>query len=427
VAAFFNKLLARMQPPERDVDPESEQFDRDVFAHQVRTLLASTGLPARYDADAFALRLGAGATSWLGNRFDEYARAPAEERDEVVLHAVRTIVEASRAEPLADDLGDVGPYLRPRVRQRAHLVIQRLHLDAEQLPEGEAERRMPVLLPLTADLGAEVVYDTPTSIVTVPSERVGVWGLTPRRALKMATENLLDCAPEPFTEVAPGVYRASVGDCYDSARLLLTKVVAALPLHGDPVALPANRDTLVITGSEHLTGLYHLLEAALEVMERPRVDTLQPVVLRGGRWRDWLPPREHTLHEAFYELATRTRGTSYAEVKALLDARLEEKGDDLFVAAYGLLRLAAGSTLWSHAVWGPVRGWLPETDLVSVTSPDAESYVVVPRAPLLKIGGHLLERVPGMDPPYFAFDGAPDRSLYERLRAHAVLEGNTRG
>jgi hypothetical protein len=423
VAAFFSKLLTRMQAPEPDVDPESEQFDRDVFAHQVRTLLATTGLPARYDADAFALRLGAGATSWLGNRFDEYARAPADERDEVVLHAVRGIVEASRAEPLADDLDDVGPYLRPRIRQRAHLVIQKLQLEADGVG---AAGRMPVLVPLTADLGAEVVYDTPTSIVTVPAEQVGVWGLTPRKALRMAIDNLLDSAPDPFTETASGVWRASVGDCYDSARLLLTKLVAGLPLLGEPVALPANRDTLVITGTEHLTGLYHLLEAALEVMERPRVDTLQPVVLRAGRWRDWLPGPEHPMHEAFYELATRTRGTSYAEVQSLVEANLARTGDERMVASYGLLRLGDGSTPWSHAVWGPVRGWLPESDLVSVLSPDAERYVVVPRAQLVKFAGHLLERVPELHPPYLAFEGAPDRVLYERLRAYAVLEGTTR-
>ncbi len=423
MAAFFSKLLARMKRPEPEVDPEAEQFDRDVFAHQVRALLQSTGMPATYDAEAFALRLGAGATSWLGNRFDEYVRAPAEERDDVVLHAVRGIVEASRAEPLGDDLAEVGRHLRPRIRQREHLVIQRLQLQSEKIDPGG---RMPVVLPVTTDLGAEIVFDTATSIVTVPSERIARWGLTPKRALRMALTNLEASAPEPFQEKAPGIWTAAVGDCYDSARLLFGTAIARLPLEGVPVALPANRDTLVVTGADHQAGLYRLLEAALEVMERPRVDTLQPVIWRGGRWRDWMPRKDHPMHEAFYELATRTRGTSYAEVQALMEETTETGAGRPAVASFGLLRLADGSTPRSHTVWRPGKGWLPEADLVSVVSRKEDRYVVVPRRPLLRLAGHLLTRVPDLHPPYHAFDHVPDDKLFEELRGPAVLEGGTR-
>ena len=153
------------------------------------------------------------------------------------------------------------------------------------------------------------------------------------------------------------------------------------------------------------------------------MDTLQPIVLRGGTWHDWHPPDGHPMRDAFYELAIRTRGTSYAELKTLLERRHERDGTDVFVASYGVFRPADGALPWSHAIWPPVRGWLPEADLVSVVHPDERRYVVVPREALVVVAGHLLDPVPGLHPPYDAFDGVPDAHLWERLKAHAVREG----
>src|SRR5262249_25633384 len=155
-------------------------------------------------------------------------------------------------------------------------------------------------------------------------------------------------------------------------------------------------------------GLYRLLQIALQALERPRMDTLQPVILRDGVWTDWLPPEGHPMREAFYELAVRTRGTSYAELKDLLVQRHERDGVELFVGGSGVCGPVKGDLPWSQAVWPPVRGWLPEADLVSVLHPDDERYIVVPRSKLLSVASHLLQRVPEMHPPYDAFDGVPD-------------------
>lgn len=423
MAAFYSKLLTRMQRPgPRAPDPERERDERDAFAQRVRGTLATLGIGADYDPDGFALRLPMGQVTWLGNRFDEYLRAGPEDRDALVMHAVQGIVEASRDRGVAADPDEAFPRLRPRIRLRAQQVILRLQLELDGLDPTQAMR---AFVPITDDLGVEVVFDTPTNLVSLPAERLDRWGLSPAAALRIATDNLRASAPAPFRPVGDGVFAAAVGDCYDSARLLLIDEIARLPVAGETVALPANRDTLLITGSQDLGGLYRLLQAALEAVDRPRMDTLQPVVLRDGAWVDWTPEPDHPMAEPFHELAVRTRGTSYAEVQALLELRNERDRHDLFVASFGLLRLAEGAPPASHAVWPAVRGWLPESELVSVISPDETRYVVVRREDLMACAGHLLDRVPGLHPPYRAFDGPPDERVWARLRERALGEAPT--
>jgi hypothetical protein len=425
VSTFFSKLLTRMQParPQREPDAEHDRHERDAFALRVGAILQAVGISAEYDPEQFALKLGGGSVSWLGNRFDEYVHAPDDDREGIVLHVARGIMDASLPSPVATELEAARPHLRPRIRQRAHLVILGLQMEADGLdPDG----LLHAFVPLTTDLGAEVMYDTPTNIVSLPAGRLEGWGIDAREALRISIQNLRDSAPDPFRHIGDGVFVAAAGDCYDSARLLLTEDIAELPLDGTPVALPANRDTLAITGSNNVGGLYRLLQIALQVLDRPRMDTLQPVILRdgpNGGWHDWLPPEGHPMREAFYELAVRTRGTSYAELKELLVQRHERDGVDLFVASFGVYRPSNGDLPWSHAVWPPVRGWLPEADLVSVLHPDDHRYIVVPRAKLMKMAAHLLRRVPEVHPPYDAFEGVPDAELWNRLRAFAVREG----
>jgi hypothetical protein len=420
VSTFFSKLLTRMQPTGQLLDPDKDRHERDAFALRVRAILATVGITADYDDAEFALRLGGGSVSWLGNRFDEYQRAPEEDREGIVLHVAQGILEASQPSPVSEDREVAQPNLRPRIRQRAHLVIMGMQMEEDGLdPDGI----LATFVPVSTDLGSEIVYDTPTNIVSIPQDRLSAWGLAPAEALANAVDNLRASAPDPFRRAGDGVWMSTAGDCYDSARILLVDEILALPLDGPPVALPANRDTLAITGANNLGGLYRLLQVALSALERPRMDTLQPVILLDGHWQDWLPDKSHPMREAFYELAMRTRGTSYAELKELLLQRHERHGVDLFVASYGVFRPSDGQLPWSHAVWPPVRGLLPEADLVSVVHPDDERYIVVPRKELLSMAGHLLDRVPELHPPYDAFEGGPPLEIWNRLRRHAVREG----
>ncbi len=402
--------------------PEADGADdlRDAFALRLQAVLATLGVRAAYDAAVFALRLEGGGISWLGNRYDEWQRTPPDEQDGLLLQVAQAIFDASAPSPVSATADEARAQLRPRIRQRAHLVIVGMQMEADGVEPGALAQ---TFLPVTTDLGVEVVFDTPTNIVSVPAERLSAWGLAPAEALVHAIDNLRASAPAPFVDAGDGVYVSTVGDCYDSARLLLIDEVQALPLAGDPVALPANRDLLAITGSANVGGLYRLLQLALDALDRPRLDTLQPVVLRDGAWHDWLPDLDHPMREAFYELAVRTRGTNYAELKDLVEARHQRDAVDLFVASFGMLRPAEDALPFSHALWPPVRGWLPESDLISVVHPDERRYAVVPRPHLLAVASHLLTPVPDLHPPYHAFDGVPDEATWEALKVGAIFEG----
>lgn len=409
-----------MRPEAEARGPEGSDDLRDGFALRLVAVLGALGVRTTYDAEAFALRMDGGGISWLGNRFEEWVRTPGVEQEGLLLQIAHAIYEASAPSPVSSSVEEARPHLRPRIRQRAHLVIVGLQMEADGVAPGALSL---TFVPVTTDLGAEVVFDTPTNIVSVPTDRLAAWGLEPDEALAIAVDNLRATAPAPFVDAGDGLFLAKVGDCYDSARLLMVDEIAALPLAGDPVALPANRDLLAITGSDDIGGLYRLLQLALEALDRPRLDTLQPVVLRGGRWQDWLPDEGHPMREAFYELAVRTRGTSYAELKDLVEARHQRDAVDLFVASFGMMQLSDVAAPFSHALWPPVRGWLPESDLVSVVHPDERRYAVVPRPHLLAVASHLLEVVPGLHPPYHAFEGVPDEATWDALAAGAAMVG----
>jgi hypothetical protein len=418
--SFFSKLLTRMHPEGSEPGAGIGQDEQDAFALHIQSILRAAGVESTYDQEDFALRLDNGSVSWLGNRFDEFLHTPPDEREALLLQVVEGIAEAGRPAPVSEDPEVARPRLRPRIRQRAHLGILRMQMEAQGMtPEGPLH----TFVPITDDLVAEVVYDTPTNIVNVPGERLDAWSMTAEEALQVAVDNLRQATPQPFDEIGDGVWMPRVGDCYDSARLLLPEAIDALPVEGEPVALPANRDTLAITGADNLGGLYRLLQLAMAAMDQPRMDTLQPVVWRDGRWQDWLPPADHPMREPWYELAIRTRGSSYAELRDLLRERDRAAGIDRFVASYGALRPTEGAPPRSHAVWAPVHGWLPEADLISVIAPDESRYVLVTREVLLEHAGHLLTPVPDVHPPYRSFDGPPDPSLWNRLREHALHEG----
>lgn len=422
MSTFFSPLLTRIRGRMAAPQPSEGPPDhlRDLFALQVQAVLQTVGVPSEYDPAQFALRMGgerASRNANLANQFWEYAQAAPEDREGIVLHVAQGIRDACRPSPVAPAALDARASLRPRIRHRAQQVI--VHLQRET----DATESDGIFVPVSTDLGAEVVYDTPTNIVSLAPEHLARWGLTAEEALGIAVENLRAAAPSPFRRIGDGVYAATVGDCFDSARLLLLDEIAALPLKGEPLALPANRDTLLVTGTRNLGGLYRILEVAVQSLDRPRMDTLQPVVLTHGAWRDWVPAPDHPMWDAFYELAMITRGECYAAVRRVLEEQHQRDGVDLFVASYGVLVRGDGEPPQSHAVWPPVAGWLPEADLVTVIHPDDERYIVVPWPKLRQVAHHRLKKVPGVHPPYFAFAGAPERELWERLRAHAVREG----
>ncbi|TNE92749.1 MAG: hypothetical protein EP330_00605 [Deltaproteobacteria bacterium] len=413
--SFFSKLLQRLAPDEPEPPDEDE---RELFALRIQAILAAAGHPGELDLENFSLRFEDGAVAYLGNRFGAFTASEDErEREAMLVDIAEGIIDIqSRPQP-PETWEEAAPRLLVRLRPKTFSTVTRLRfmLDGFEgpFPEGPT-------IPVSQDLVLELVLDMPRAIMSLGREQLDDWGVSADEAFSQAVDNLRDSEPSPFVEVTTGVYAAQVGDCYDSGRLVLLDQIRELPLVGDPVVLPANRDTLVITGEDDPAGLSILLDVAVQASQQPRLDTLQPVVLRPEGYEDWWPHPSHRLAAAWGELAVRNRGSAYAEIKDLLEATWQRGGVDRFMASFGAVQLDETARPLSYSMWAPVDGMLPEADLVNIISPDEQHLALfVPWTTLMDVAGDQLEREVDVWPPVYRFRGGPDPQTFEVLAAHA--------
>lgn len=413
--SFFSKLLQRLAP----VEPEGPDDDaREIFALRVQGILAAAGHPSAFDADTFALRFHDGAVAYLGNRFGTFSTSDDSQEQEALLVEIAEGILDIQARPVPPESWEAAAGdLRVRLRPRTFSTVTRLRFGLEgfegPFTDGPSQR-------VSEDLLLELVLDMPRSIMSLSKEQLHKWGVSEAEAFATAIANLERSAPLPFDRVATGVYAAQVGDCYDSGRLVLTEQIRDLPLVGDAVVLPANRDTLLIAGEHDAAGLSILLDVAMQCANQPRLDTLQPVVLREDGYEDWWPADSHPLAAAWGELAVRNRGSAYAELKELLEATWQRDAIDRFIPSFGAVQIDESTRPLSYSVWAPVDGVLPEADLVNVVSPDERQVAVfIPWEKLVQIAGATLVREADLWPPLYRTRGAPDGATFQLLAAHA--------
>jgi tetratricopeptide (TPR) repeat protein len=150
--------------------------------------------------------------------------------------------------------------------------------------------------------------------------------------------------------------------CYGdnaSARILNVDAIAALGLHGTPIAMVPNADVLLIAGSNDEHALENMLAQAHEAFTGPEYRSLQAFALRGGEWFDWLPDASHPLASKFRAARAQTLQRDFDELRsrgpvAHTTARNAEQGGD-FVAAW-----VAGTKVM-----------LPEADRYVLMDPEA--------------------------------------------------------
>ena len=108
---------------------------------------------------------------------------------------------------------------------------------------------------LAEHLAIGLVYDLPDSMRTIVDEDLENWGVTFYEALEAACANLRQKEDPVFVSPHDGTYLSATGDNYDASRLILTDMIHQFDVAGDAIAMVANRDTLIVTGSENTPGL----------------------------------------------------------------------------------------------------------------------------------------------------------------------------
>lgn len=398
--------LAEHVEEQEQASPDEEQAERDAFAQRAIEALRATGetRPIQYDAEGFLLRLGDkdGSTVFLANFFEEYLAAPPEKRDEVFgrFAHVRDMPE------LPGTFAEARPDLMPVVRSRTFFEQLRM------VVKGGAGKPVPISWkPLGTFLGVGLAFDGPDTLRYLGPDELARWGISFEQGLGVALENLRQRSTEPLEQLAPGTCQSPWQDSYAASRLLLDEVVRRCQVHGTPVVLAPHRDLLLITGSEDEDGLRRVASRALRAVMAPRALDGRALRLTPGGWVPFMPERLSNAWGDFRQLELFTRARDYAEQTQQLQKLHEERGEDVFVAAYTPYQDERGRTL-SYAVWlKGVDSVLPRAEVIFFMDPalgrEAPPVGIARWDEVAKVAGRLLEPVEGLYPERYRVKGFP--------------------
>lgn len=381
----------------------------DQFARLMMKTLRDVGdeRTPTYDKAEFRLTFSASGdgaeTLNLRNLYIEYSNAPRTERATLLR---RSCVGLARKIEPPDDFEDARPDLLPTVRSKAMFEVMRLEAEIE----GSAWRDMPAL-PLSEHLVSCIIYDLPTTMQFVSQDLLDKWGVSLYEASEIARQNL-EQREFAVGKVGDHLFVFVTNDAFDAARMLLLDAIRGLPLNGDPVALPLNRDSLMLTGADDVEGLGLIADLAQKKKDEARPICPIPHRLVGDEWEAWLPPADHPHYEAFRMLELGYLYGAYAEQKPLLEKRFEKRGEAVFAASYSVVE--RNGKLLSYSVWTKgVPAWLPKTEYVGLYDPERKQTWFVPWAKLHQLGDRLL---PLDDyPPRWFVDDFPAAEEIESL------------
>ncbi|WP_375768415.1 DUF1444 family protein [Archangium gephyra] len=395
--------------------PEQEQAERDAFARRAMEALRASGekSPIHYDAGGFLLRLGDkdGSTVFLANFFDEYRSGPPEQRDEVFARLTRVL----EMPDLPATLAEARPNVLPVVRSRT--FFEQLPLVMKSAPGKPA----PIAWkPLGGILGVGLAFDGPDTLRYLGPDELARWGVSFEQALGMATENLRSRSTEPLEQLAPGTCKAPWEDSYAASRMLLDEVVRRCPVKGTPVVLVPHRDLLLVTGSEDEDGQRQVAAQALRAMMAPRAVDGRAMRLTPKGWVPFMPERLSNAWGDFRKLELFTRARDYDEQSQQLEKHYEEKGVDLFVAAYTPYEDERGRSL-SYAVWlKGVDAVLPRAEVIFFMDPalgaEAPPVGIARWEEVSRAAGQLLAPVEGLYPERYRVKGFPTEEQLARWK-----------
>jgi hypothetical protein len=236
--------------------------------------------------------------------------------------------------------------------------------------------------------------------------------------MALALDNLRPRSVPAFDRPKPGLFVSQWRDGLDASRLLLSDIVAALPVTGDPVAMVPTRNTLLVAGADDSGGLLALADAAAETLsttDQPL--SARPLRLRDGQWTDLALDAEK--HAAFVDLMRGQWTREYAEQKQLLDQLHAQSDDDIIVADYAPMQNRHTGKPFCMTFW--VDGFvnlLPRADAVVLKS--AAEVVVVPWKAATAVIAHRLAATDHYPIRYRA-EAFPSAAELAQLRSVATL------
>jgi uncharacterized protein YtpQ (UPF0354 family) len=386
---------------------------RDDFAKLVMKRLGQVGArDVSYEPEHFTLKVGrTSGTVFLDNAYEIYCKAGRRERD-ALLHRFCSSWGATHEVP--GDFGSVRPFLMPVIRQTSFFSLIELGLQSQNL---DAAKLACPKMPVASSLVVCLAYDTEDTIQHVSQETFDKWGVTFEEAITEATSNLREKTnPNGMTEEVPGLFRSRWADSYDAARMLLTDLIARLPVSGEPVAFIPNRDQLWVGGKRDIRTIKALLMVGEQAHFVSYPISPDLFVLNERVWQVYVPEDANVL-ASLQELRRHRRAVDYQQQKDALETIYKASGTDVFVASYSVFPRNDGSR-YSTCVWSRgVDSLLPEAEFVILLlDKDKKDHVLLPWETVLSELGGFMEEQPGILPKRYRVRSFPKEELIARLR-----------
>lgn len=314
--------------------------------------------------------------------------APANSHAAIYQRYVKGLRDSYLAPPA--NYADARPNLRVALRDVAY--GERSHLLQIQTAEGVHAK--PILRrPFAGDLATFVVLDRELGMDYVTEGMVETWESTPDQVIDDALANSRQMT---FTTESAGPLLFVKGpDAYNISCLVCEDAIRKLPIKGLPVAAPAARDSLSITGSEDLAGLELLAQIFEdELGGGTRHVSGRPLVLTATGWQVFSPPA--SLRERFLHIARKYDALFWSDYKELLERHFASRDEDIFVASLGLFQTETDRLTFTVAIWSAgVDTILPSADRVGFFDEETDTTRFADWADVLRVMGPHMEELPG--------------------------------
>ena len=196
-------------------------------------------------------------------------------------------------------LADALPCLLPKVRTQAE----------HEAYVKDGGRAAPCCRPLAGNLVVSLVAGFANQDLDLDPAQLTAWNADFDVLLQRARTNLLARGEDRgFQPVREGCYRSGWRDGLDGSRILLPGILRRLRVQGDPVAVLAGHDALLVTGDRDPEGLVWALGTALARLEGdPDARAATPLGCRNGAWERLVLPDGHPAADLLRRLESRAR------------------------------------------------------------------------------------------------------------------------
>lgn len=280
------------------------------------------------------------------------------------------------------------------------------------------------------EIGARILSDDAVILLGLDGEKTTAivsqknlkhWGISYVDAMKEAMKCLRNHTPCTFKQIAPGVFRGTWIDDYDSSRILLPEVIESASVDGTPVFMMPTRNCFLVTAQENVAGQRAMVDIAKSVImkERKSVST-NMYKFQDGTAVEFTSDDAETIEE-LSNIKHIVHSDDYAQQRKLIQDFNLKNSIDVFVAEYFLIETKqSGEILSSCALTEGICQLLPKTEVIALFMPNASPGEFSPRpkfvkwADIAEILGCTVERLDGY-PTRYRVSGYPTPEQFDAL------------